>query len=112
MYAGWDTPLRLLQNEIIQREYEGYPVPDGIRERVDRLHHTWDAFNEKKILEIDQALQNLPLDPNFDYVQPNDLRAIRRERPDGPRRLPLKSGDQELLDRLHGAWTGRACGCA
>ena len=112
MYAGWDTPLRLLQNEIIQREYEGYPVPDGIRERVDRLHHTWDAFNEKKILEIDQVLQNLPLDPNFDYVQPNDLRAIRRERPDGPRRLPLKSGDQELLDRLHGAWTGRACGCA
>ncbi|MBW2622567.1 MAG: ADP-ribosylglycohydrolase family protein [Deltaproteobacteria bacterium] len=112
MYAGWETPLRLLQNEIIQREYEGYPVPDHIREQAGQLHHTWDAFNEKEILEIHQALENLPQDSNFDYVQPNGLDAIRGLRPDGPRVLPLELSDDELLDRFHGAWTGRACGCA
>ena len=112
VFAGWETPLRLLQNEIIQREYEGYPVPDHIREQANQLHHTWDAFNEKQIQELHQALDNLPQDPGFDYVQPNDLDAIRSERPAGPRALSLELSDDELLDRFHGAWTGRACGCA
>ena len=48
---------------------------------------------------------------NFRYLQPNSLEEIRAERPEGPRQLGSLD-DSVLLDRLHGAWTGRAAGCA
>ncbi len=44
--------------------------------------------------------------------EPDDLDAIRALRPDGPRDLGWHPTDDELLDRFHGAWTGRAAGCA
>ncbi|MCP4752072.1 MAG: ADP-ribosylglycohydrolase family protein [Proteobacteria bacterium] len=108
----WNTPLKLLRDEITQREYEGYPVPENVRTQIEELHTTWDAYSEAKIGTLNRTLENLPKDPDFVYVQPNDLHEIRSERPDGPRKLSLETNNEELLDRLHGAWTGRACGCA
>jgi len=112
MYAGWDTPVRQLKAEIVQLEYEGYLVPESIRDQIEQLHHTLDAFNDQKIQSLYTSLQNLPKNPKFNYLQPNDLKGIRRERPEGPRRLQLNLTDEALIDRFHGAWTGRACGCA
>ncbi|MBW1711389.1 MAG: ADP-ribosylglycohydrolase family protein [Deltaproteobacteria bacterium] len=112
MYAGWDTPVRQLKGELVQLEYEGYQVSESIRVQAEQLHDTLDAFNENQIQAVYTQLQNLPQNPKFNYVQPNELRAIRHERPEGPRRLQLSLTDDELLDRFHGAWTGRACGCA
>ncbi|MBW1983757.1 MAG: ADP-ribosylglycohydrolase family protein, partial [Deltaproteobacteria bacterium] len=112
MFAGWDTPLNLLKAEIDQLEYEGYTVPESIREQIEQLHPAQDAFNEQKILDVSAELSKLTRDPGFKYVQPDELNEIRRERPEGPRQLPLNLSDDELLDRFHGAWTGRACGCA
>ena len=34
MFTGWTSPLSLLKEELVQREYEGHPVPDEIREKV------------------------------------------------------------------------------
>jgi len=108
----WDTPFRLLQAEIVQREYEGFPVPDTIREQVAALREARDFDNQPEIEKINQALLDLTEDPDFGYQQPNDLDSIRKERPDGPRILPVDMSDDVFLDRMHGAWTGRACGCA
>ncbi|MFA5205943.1 MAG: ADP-ribosylglycohydrolase family protein [Lentisphaeria bacterium] len=110
--SGWTHPLALLQGELVQLADEGWIIPERLRERVDMLHPVHDAYNEAPILALYAELEHLERDPGFDFVQPNELDAIRRERPDGPRQLPLKLTDDELLDRLHGAWTGRACGCA
>lgn len=112
MYAGWDSPLNLLKAEIMQKEYEGYPVRADIKARIKSLDSKEDAFNQEKISELWKALSELPLDPDFKYIQPNDLDEIRKLRPDGPRKLKMDLSDEELLDRLHGAWTGRAVGCA
>ena len=108
----WDTPFGLLQAEIVQREYEGYPVPEPIRSQVRALSDAKDYNNSEKINEINQALLDLEIDPDFDYAQPNELAEIRKLRPDGPRKFSVAMDDDELLDRLHGAWTGRSCGCA
>ncbi|MBN1341186.1 MAG: ADP-ribosylglycohydrolase family protein [Phycisphaerae bacterium] len=43
--------------------------------------------------------------------EPDDLRGIRRLRPKGPRKLELTMTDEQLHDRLLGAWLGRAAGC-
>ena len=111
MFSGWTTPLELLKAELNQREYEGYPVPDSIRERVSALDPEHDSMNIAAIDPLFDELAALPNASDFHYVQPNDLDAIRRERPSGPRQLGSVD-ESELLDRLHGAWTGRACGCA
>jgi len=108
LVAGWDTPLKLLAAELAQREYEGYAVPERIRTAVAQLHDRYDAFNEAKLLPLWQALDQLPRQPDFPYIQPDDLEAIREQRPDGPRRLNLPYGNDELLDRLHGAVDARA----
>jgi ADP-ribosylglycohydrolase len=110
--TGWDTGVKLLKSEIEQTEYEGFIVPQELKEEINSLNETYDANNEVKISELTEKLKNLPKDPNFKYVQPNDLEGIKKERPDGPRQLKMNYSDAELLDRLHGAWTGRAAGCA
>jgi len=112
LIGGWTNPLELLKSEITQCEYEGRPVPEGLRQRAAQLHPEADAWNEAAIAPLNEELLHLPQDPAFPYVQPDDLVGIRKERPDGPRRLELKLSEAELLDRLHGAFTGRACGCA
>jgi hypothetical protein len=112
IFAGWDTPVRLLREEVRQREYEGYRVPAALEDRARQLHDTPDAFDDRQIQALYAELEKLDMNPDFPYVQPNDLADIHGQRPNGPRRLPLNLTRDELLDRLHGAWTGRASGCA
>ena len=111
MFTGWTTPLQLLKAELTQREYEGHPVPDSISERVSALDPEQDSMNIAVIDPLFDELAALPKASGFHYAQPNDLDAIRRDRANGPRQLGSVD-ESELLDRLHGAWTGRACGCA
>lgn len=111
VFAGWDTPLALLKLEVVQREYEGFVVPRDLKAKIKALERGRDDANVGAIEPLFDALDNLEAEPGFEFVQPNDLEAIRRERPDGPRRLVLPN-DTDLLDRFHGAWLGRACGCA
>ena len=111
IFTGWDTPLALLQLELIQRDYEGHRVPKDLKEQVAALEDERDAMNFGAVDPLYSALDELPKDPAFGYVQPNDLEGIRRERPAGPRQLGTVA-DADLLDRFHAAWTGRAAGCA
>ena len=111
IFTGWTTPLQLLRLELIQRDYEGHPVPDVLREQVAALDDEEDAMNFGVVDAIYKSLDKLPRDPKFGYVQPNELEVIRRERPDGPRQLGGLD-ETDLLDKFHGAWTGRAVGCA
>lgn len=106
--AGWDTPLGLCKAEVAQSAYEGRLVPPALVETLDGL----DEDDAAAIREVAVALAALPRDSAFPYVQPDDLDAIRSERPAGPRRLSMDMPAEELLDRFHGAWTGRAAGCA
>ncbi len=110
--TGYNSPLELLKYELVQLEYEGFIVPESAKDAVKSLDPEKDAFNESAILKISKSLEGLPRDPKFRYVQPNGLDEIRRERPAGPHVLKGSFSDDELLDRLHGAWTGRAAGCA
>ena len=111
LFAGWDTPRSLLRSELVQREYEGFIVPDELKSRIRALERGEDDGNMDVIQPLFDELANLPVDPDFGFIQPNDLESIRNARPDGPRGLASPTDDQ-LLDRFHGAWIGRACGCA
>ena len=108
--AGWDTPLSLLRLEVFQRAYEGGIVPQDLKAHISTLDAD-DPWNADTIEPLWDALAACETDPDFEYVQPNDLEGIRAERPAGPRQLAMPD-ETALLDRFHGAWIGRAAGCA
>jgi len=56
-------------------------------------------------------VRELPPRPGYPYEEPDELEAIRALRREGPRRLPLDLTDDELHDRILGAWLGRSAGC-
>lgn len=108
---AWDTPLNLLREEIVAREEEGCVVPAALRARIDALDAERDAY-APAVAALDEELAALPWDEELAAREPNELAAIRALRPDGPRDLGWRPSEAEALDRFHGAWTGRATGCA
>ena len=60
---------------------------------------------------LDRTIE-LPLRSDYPFVEPSDLEGIRAARPAVARALPtMELDDATLLDKLHGAWVGRATGC-
>lgn len=75
----------------------------GIQRVLDR------AFRELRAARA--ALRNLPDDPGLARREPNDLAAIRRLRPAGPRRLWPRFDADAYAERVEGALLGRMAGC-
>jgi ADP-ribosylglycohydrolase len=60
---------------------------------------------------LDKTIE-LPLRADYAFNEPSDLHSIRLVRPVNPTQLPaLSLSDSDLLDKVHGAWTGRCVGC-
>ena len=110
--AGWSHEHGLLLQEVTQRRDEGCQVPAWIVAAIEALRGEANQWNEERSAPLWQALERLEPDPVLAAAEPDDLSAIRALRPDGPRDLGWSPSDAELVDRLHGAWTGRAVGCA
>ena len=68
IFTGWDTPLSVLKTELVQKEYEGFLVPDTIKNKVSALDCENDAMNFTVIDDIWTALDKLPANPKFPYV--------------------------------------------
>ena len=73
MFTGWTSPLSLLKEELVQREYEGHPIPDQIREQVASLDKEGDRMNTSAIDPLFDQISELPRSTAFRYEQPNDL---------------------------------------
>ncbi len=110
--GGWTNPRILIKEEIHVMRDQGAVIPRGLSEAIDRLHPEADRWNVARIDPLYDALVSLPVDQALAAEEPNDLAGIRRLRPAGPRDLAWQPGDAEAFDRFHGAWTGRAAGCA
>ena len=112
LFTGWDAIAKQLRLECAQAAYEGKRVPDELEREIARLPETADLFDDPRARELAAALAGLEPADDFPYEQPGELAAIRALRPEGPRRLPVDDSGDALLDKFHGAWTGRSCGCA
>ncbi|MGF1452052.1 MAG: ADP-ribosylglycohydrolase family protein [Opitutales bacterium] len=110
--AGQTSTLHLLKYEFVQRADEGCIIPPSLRRRFEALDQEKDRWRTDLADPIYDELMTLPEDAQLAAAEPNELNEIRALRPDGPRDLNWTPGEAELFDRLHGAWTGRAAGCA
>ena len=56
-------------------------------------------------------VQTLPFRGDYAYDEPSDLSGIRKARPAAPGLRAWKGSKARFLERLHGGWLGRICGC-
>lgn len=100
----------IIATELVQRREEGCDVKD-FDARVEAAvadEDTPDAVFAALYDELDQLVPQA----SFPYDEPSDLDAIRACRPDGPRRMDVRLGEDEIRNRILGAWLGRAAGCS
>ncbi len=102
----------LVRDELAQRREEGYNV-DAYAAWFAAVAPTPEAAagKERQLESLLDELAAAPPPASFPYVEPSTLEEIRQERPEGPRRLDLPYSEEELFERIHGAWLGRAAGC-
>jgi ADP-ribosylglycohydrolase len=110
--SQWTTPYLLLTEELRQRRDEGCDIPADLWDRYQRLDADGDGWQEWAIWSLYDELDELEPDAALAAREPDELAEIRALRPDGPRDLGWAPSEAELLDRLHGAWTGRGVGNA
>ncbi|MGL1900777.1 MAG: ADP-ribosylglycohydrolase family protein [Fibrobacterales bacterium] len=110
--AGWTNPLELLHEELRQRRDEGCVIPEDLEKAINTLSRETDQWNSDAVSPLYDAIMALNDDQKLSDREPNDLECIKALRPDGPRNLHWSPTQEEALDKFHGAWTGRAVGCA
>lgn len=99
--------VALLKDEVIQRREEGCEVED-IAAKLARLGS--DA-SEEDLETIYGDLQSLSPRLEFLYAEPSSLEEIAQQRISEPREIELDLTEEELYDRIYGAWLGRCVGC-
>ena len=109
--ADMEELVATVRGEVVQRREQGNDVA-AIERRLERLlGSATSSDTESRLLAILDGLEALP-EAASGYVEPSTLEEIQSLRPDGPRRMETVAADEALLDRIHGAWLGRAAGCA
>lgn len=101
----------IIRQELVQRREEGCDTR-GIEKRIRTALDNAQEIAAAEFCTLYDELDGLECDPAFPYHEPSTLDAIRALRPDGPRRMDVDLSDDDLLDRIYGAWLGRAAGCA
>jgi ADP-ribosylglycohydrolase len=107
--AGSDSLYNLLTLEIRQRTEEGcLTQPDDWHARLRDIGP--DRIDDLTTLSKELAA-TAPAD-DFPFSEPAGLDAIRHARPNGVRDMAKELTERDLLERIHGAWIGRCCGCS
>jgi len=102
-----ELSLALLRDEVVQRKEEGCEV----EEIAARLSKVGSDASEEDLEAIYRDLRSLSPRLDFPYVEPSGLEEIIEQRTSGPRRSQLDLTEDELYDRIYGAWLGRCVGC-
>lgn len=106
MYDPLD-PKDVLAAELAHRLTSGFDVGELEQPVRDAVANGSRAEWERLFAELERT----PLREGWPYVEPSDLPGIRAALPRGAA-LPVWDGtDDELRDRLAGAWLGRCAGC-
>ena len=104
-----------LDTELRQLADEGRDVTP-VRRKMQALIRLGDERiasdrNQLRAAAVLDEAQKLKMRKGYPYVEPSDLKGIRKLRGRGPRRYRKPLADRSLLDRVTGAWQGRCVGC-
>lgn len=100
-------PAELLRYELVERKEAGQGL-DPVEEEVRA------ALDDGSPAQVERAyarLERTSLRPDWPYEEPSTLDGILGALPSAPPIRRLGLSDDELRDRLLGAWLGRCAGC-
>ena len=104
--AGYQKLRILLTEELDELEEEG-----RLLERDVFLREIETCGDDRdRLLELYDKLRHLPMRPDFPYQEPSDYEEILAACGEADR--PATLSDEQLRDRMYGAWLGRCIGCA
>ena len=110
MNTTWLTNTEYLDVEVRQAREEGKDVTPFM-ERIEAVKSLHQLDREVMAAKLVDEIAHFPVGTDFPYSEPSDLEGIRAERPEGPRRLEARLSDEQLYDKVYGAWLGRCAGC-
>jgi ADP-ribosylglycohydrolase len=111
---GWDNWNDYLKEGFKQAREEGREeaaiakLEPQIETALGEAKHGDDS----RAASLLEQLLAIPVSTHFPFNEPDDLESIKWLRADGVRHFNKSWSDDELLDKLHGAWLGRCSGCA
>lgn len=105
--SGWRGIRETIEHEFVQAREEGKDAA-----ALAELAAVFERTDDPDELEsLHARLLALPVSADFPFDEPNGLDAIRALRSGASVRRSAPE-DDELYDRLYGAWLGRSIGCA
>lgn len=97
----------VLAAELADRRVSGFEVGD-LEDAVHDAVANGPGTERERLLA---KLEETPLREDWPYVEPSDLAGIQAAFPAGADVPAWRGTDDELRDRLAGAWLGRCAGC-
>jgi ADP-ribosylglycohydrolase len=101
----WDNVKNIAYEELKQHEEEGCDVT-GFRAKLDACGDDIAALSA-----VLDELEKLAVLPDYKFNEPDGWDEIAALATHDFPELP-KLSDEEITDRIYGAWLGRSCGCA
>jgi ADP-ribosylglycohydrolase len=104
-----------LRTELAQSKDEGKNV-SHLEEKIKEIEQMKleDTKREKYAIELFDLMSNIPVNAEYNYIEPSSLEDIKEARSQFGKSLSdsVKEIDKEILyDKIYGAWLGRCCGC-
>lgn len=97
----------ILAAELADREVSGFEVADLEAVVNDAVKDGTAADHQRLLTQLDAA----PLREDWPYVEPSDLSSIQAAFPEMPTVPAWAGSDDDLRERIAGAWLGRCAGC-
>lgn len=97
----------VLADEMVQRREDGYDVSAF----EDRVKQTLESGSDEECWRLVDALENTQRYADWPYQEPTALAAIEASLPATPPLPAMTLNEEQLRNRLQGAWLGRCAGC-
>jgi len=107
--AGWNPGASLLLDEKTQLIEEGRD-PKWLEQEMKGIDVK--TADDATLTKLWSRWQEAPVRADFTFVEPSDLAGIQAERTEAKRQYAISYNEEELYQRMLGAWTGRCVGCA
>ncbi|MCM3290306.1 ADP-ribosylglycohydrolase family protein [Paenibacillus sp. MER 180] len=114
-HGSWSELLQAEWKQMIEEGKETQGIAEALE---DWIHHH--SHDEEAAAKLYCDMSNRRIRSDFPFTEPSDLESIRELRPTNApfrseeelKRESALRDDEFWHDRFHGAWVGRAIGCA
>ena len=107
MHPIYDVLLECVRNDVGQMAEEGHDLA-ALRAELETVAARQSLDD---LARFQEDLWRRPSPPEFPYEEPSDWKTVSGFFPDPDSHTPFAGSDEDLADRLLGAWQGRCAGC-